>query len=133
MPLSDFKVVESVGKGSFASVYKVLRKSDKQLYALKRVKIGKMSKREIQDALNEIRFLASIRHRNVVGFLEAFHFSLYYRIGDLPILGVVMNQFLEGATEEHCLLEGCEYYHASHDQIIGASGSNSSNTTSYIV
>jgi NIMA (never in mitosis gene a)-related kinase len=72
MPLSDFKVVESVGKGSFASVYKVMRKSDKQLYALKRVKIGKMSKREIQDALNEIRFLASIRHRNVVGFLEAF-------------------------------------------------------------
>lgn len=72
MPLSDFKVVESVGKGSFASVYKVMRKSDRVVYALKRVKIGKMSRREIQDALNEIRFLASIRHRNVVGFLEAF-------------------------------------------------------------
>lgn len=78
MPLSDFKVVESVGKGSFASVYKVMRKSDKQLYALKRVKIGKMSKREIQDALNEIRFLASIRHRNVVGFLEAFLGTLHH-------------------------------------------------------
>lgn len=57
-------------------------------------------------------------------YLDAFHFSLYYRIGDLPILGVVMNQFLEEG--EHCLLEGCEYYHASHDQVIGAS------TTSYI-
>ena len=39
---------------------------------MKRVKIGKMSKNEVSDALNEIRFLASIRHKNIVGFLEAF-------------------------------------------------------------
>ncbi len=31
-----------------------------------------MSKREIADALNEIRFLASVRQKNIVGFLEAF-------------------------------------------------------------
>lgn len=31
-----------------------------------------MSKKEISDALNEIRFLASIRHKNIVGFLESF-------------------------------------------------------------
>ena len=61
MPLKDFRVVEAVGKGSFASVYKVMRKSDNKIYAMKRVKIGKMGKKEISDALNEIRFLASIR------------------------------------------------------------------------
>ena len=64
--------METVGKGSFASVYKVVRKSDNKMYALKRVKINKMSKKEISDALNEIRFLASVRHKNIVGFLEAF-------------------------------------------------------------
>jgi NIMA (never in mitosis gene a)-related kinase len=72
MSFKDFRVLESLGKGSFASVYKVIRKSDNKVYALKRVKIAKMSKKEISDALNEIRFLASIRHKNIVGFLEAF-------------------------------------------------------------
>lgn len=72
MSFKDFKVMETIGKGSFASVYKVLRKSDNKIYALKRVKIAKMSKKEIEDALNEIRFLASIRHKNIVGFLHAF-------------------------------------------------------------
>jgi serine/threonine protein kinase len=50
----------------------VIRKSDGKVYAMKRVKIGKMGKKEVSDALNEIRFLASIRHKNIVGFLEAF-------------------------------------------------------------
>lgn len=68
----DFHILEPIGKGSFASVYKVQRKSDGKIYALKRVKIEKMSKKAIADVLNEIRFLSSVRHSNIVGFLEAF-------------------------------------------------------------
>ncbi len=72
MSSKNFKVMEMVGKGSFASVYKVLRKTDGKVYAMKRVKINKMSRKEIADTLNEVRFLASIRHANIVGFYEAF-------------------------------------------------------------
>lgn len=50
----------------------MVRKSDNKTYALKRVKMNKMSKKEISDALNEVRFLASIRHPNIVAFHEAF-------------------------------------------------------------
>jgi len=53
-------------------VLKVERKSDKKIYALKRVNISKMSKREVQDAVNEIRILASVRHPHIVSFLQAF-------------------------------------------------------------
>lgn len=48
------------------------RKSDKKIYALKRVNISSMSKREVQDAVNEVRVLASIRHPHIVSFLQAF-------------------------------------------------------------
>ena len=51
---------------------KVERKSDGKVYALKRVNISKMSKREVADAVNEIRILASVRHPHIVSFLQAF-------------------------------------------------------------
>ena len=51
---------------------KVLRKQDKQLYALKIVNIKKLQPREREDAVNEIRVLASIKHRNIVRYCDAF-------------------------------------------------------------
>ncbi|GMH56002.1 hypothetical protein TL16_g02037 [Triparma laevis f. inornata] len=72
MGMQDFKVIGNLGKGAFAAVTKVQRRSDGKTYALKRVNISKMKQAEVADTLNEIRFLASIKHPYVVGFLEAF-------------------------------------------------------------
>lgn len=55
-----------LGKGSYGKVYKVERKSDKQLYALKEADLGSMSQAERADAVNEVRLLVSISHHNVV-------------------------------------------------------------------
>jgi serine/threonine protein kinase len=70
--LSDFEVVKKIGEGAFSSVYKVIRKSDQLMYALKKVKIAQLKNREKENALNEIRILASIDHPNIVGYKEAF-------------------------------------------------------------
>lgn len=37
MPLEDFELKESLGKGSFGCVNKCIRKSDQQVYAIKQV------------------------------------------------------------------------------------------------
>ena len=48
------------GEGAYSTVYKVKRKSDNQFYALKKVKILNLSEKERENALNEVRILASI-------------------------------------------------------------------------
>jgi len=39
---------------------------------MKKVAMGKLSEKEKQNAINEIRILASINHPNVIGYKEAF-------------------------------------------------------------
>jgi NIMA (never in mitosis gene a)-related kinase len=50
----------------------VVRKSDSAVYAMKKVKLQKLSSKEKENALNEVRILASINHPNVIGYKEAF-------------------------------------------------------------
>ena len=53
-------------------MYQVIRKSDQAVYAMKKVKMQKLSSKEKENALNEVRILASINHPNVIGYKEAF-------------------------------------------------------------
>lgn len=61
-----------MGEGSFSSVYKVKRLSDGQEYAMKKVKLGMLKDKEKENALNEVRILASLNEENIVGYKEAF-------------------------------------------------------------
>lgn len=63
---------QNLGAGSFSEVYQVTRKNDRAIYAMKKVKMQKLSRAEKQNALNEVRILASINHPNVIGYKEAF-------------------------------------------------------------
>eukprot|EP00002_Diphylleia_rotans_P029161 TRINITY_DN5921_c0_g1_i3.p1 TRINITY_DN5921_c0_g1~~TRINITY_DN5921_c0_g1_i3.p1 ORF type:complete len:517 (+),score=108.33 TRINITY_DN5921_c0_g1_i3:224-1774(+) len=72
MPLKEFRVLRLIGKGGYGAVYQVTRLSDNHDYALKVLNIAKMNLQERQRALNEIRFLASIRHPCVISYYEAF-------------------------------------------------------------
>ena len=70
--IQDFQILKKLGDGAFSSVFSVKRTSDGSIYAMKKVKIGKLSEKEKENALNEIRILASISHQNVVAYKEAF-------------------------------------------------------------
>jgi serine/threonine protein kinase len=72
MSIRDFQIISKLGEGAYSSVYKVKRLSDSQEYALKKVKLLNLSEKEKQNALNEVRILASIRHTNMCGYKEAF-------------------------------------------------------------
>lgn len=89
MSLNEFEIIKRLGKfrasshhthlyffilgeGAYSSVYHVRRYVDNKTYALKKVKMGKLSDKEKENALNEVRILASINHKNICSYHEAF-------------------------------------------------------------
>lgn len=72
MSLNNFEIINKLGEGSFAQVFKVRRRIDSQYYALKQIKLSHLSPKEKTNALNEVRILASINHPNIIGYKEAF-------------------------------------------------------------
>lgn len=72
MSLTDFELQKEFGKGAFSSVCLVTRKHDNKTYAMKRVKIHQLNSKEKDNALNEVRILASITHPNIIEYKEAF-------------------------------------------------------------
>ena len=72
MSLKDFVILSKLGEGAYSSVYKVQRIVDSQVYALKKVKMNNLSQKEQENALNEVRILASINSPYIVGYKQAF-------------------------------------------------------------
>lgn len=72
MSLNEFEFLKEIGKGAFSKVFLVKRKSDNQNYAMKRVKLASLNTKEKENALNEVRILASIEHNNLIAFKESF-------------------------------------------------------------
>mmetsp|Transcript_120159 Transcript_120159/g.340109 ORF Transcript_120159/g.340109 Transcript_120159/m.340109 type:complete len:493 (+) Transcript_120159:134-1612(+) len=70
--LSDFKQLARLGEGAFSVVYKVQRLADNGIYALKMVKLPSLKDKEKQNALNEVRLLASVQHEHIIAYKEAF-------------------------------------------------------------
>ena len=70
--MENFEIIKKIGEGAYSTVYIVRRNEDDQLYALKKVKIQSLSLKEKQNALNEVRILASIKSPFVIGYKESF-------------------------------------------------------------
>lgn len=70
--LSDFTLKKRLGEGSYSHVSLAQRKLDGLDYALKQVNTARLNDKERENALSEVRFLASIKHKNVIGYKAAF-------------------------------------------------------------
>lgn len=92
----DFIVLKPLGKGSFATVLKVQRKADGKVYALKKVDISKLKRKELSDCLSEIRFLASLKHPNIVRYVDSF-------LDDRATQLHIVMEFADGGDLSHAI------------------------------
>ena len=70
--MENFEILQKLGDGAYSVVYKVRRKIDGNIYALKKVKLLNLKDKEKQNALNEVRILASVKSTFVISYKEAF-------------------------------------------------------------
>lgn len=72
MSLKNFDILQPLGKGAYSTVYKVLRKCDQQIYALKKVNLKALSDKQKENALNEVRILASVKSPYIISYKDSF-------------------------------------------------------------
>lgn len=71
--MNEYEFLKELGSGSFGRVVKVRKnKSDKEVYAMKQIKMMQLNAREKDNALNEVRLLASIDSPNIISYKSAF-------------------------------------------------------------
>ena len=71
--MENFEILDKLGEGSFSIVYKVKRKIDNQIYALKKVKLKNLKEKNVSNSLNEVRILASLKSNYIISYKEAFY------------------------------------------------------------
>ena len=70
--MKNFEVINKLGDGAYSEVFKVKRKIDNKIYALKKVKLKNLKEKEKANSLNEIRILASIKSPFIISYKESF-------------------------------------------------------------
>ena len=95
---------------------------------MKRVKIGGLTKRELENSFNEVRLLASLNHKNVIGYREAFYdqksktLNIVMEFADDGDLSTKIKQYIKKQIvfDENTIwstliqiLEGLKYLHKS--------------------
>lgn len=68
----EFERIKVIGKGSYGEVWLAKHKKDKKQYVLKKMNLGKASKRERKSAEQEAKLLSKLKHPNIVSYKDSF-------------------------------------------------------------
>ena len=95
-------MLETIGKGSYGEVKKLIHKSTNEFRAMKIIKKEECSKEFISSLLNEIDILRTLDHPNIVKLFEFYQDRLNFYL---------ITEFIEGGelfdkiTEVRCFTE----------------------------
>ena len=127
--IDNYEIIKDIGKGSFSNVYLVRKIDTQKEYALKKVNLSGMSKKERENAIKEVNFLSEIKDNNVIGYEESFYdnnMNILYLVmeyapyGDLNKIITTNNKIKKYFTESELLniylqiVSGLKAIHLKH-------------------
>uniref|UniRef100_A0A1I8MKH6 Serine/threonine-protein kinase ULK3 n=1 Tax=Musca domestica TaxID=7370 RepID=A0A1I8MKH6_MUSDO len=70
--ITDFEILEKLGEGSYATVYRARHKKSKSCHAIKFVEMSSLSDSSRENLITEIRLLRSLNHKHIVTLQDFF-------------------------------------------------------------
>jgi fused-like protein len=70
--MDDYNLLEFIGEGSFAKVYRGRKKYSGQIVALKFISKLNKSEKELKSLKYEIEILCNLHHDNIIQLLDSF-------------------------------------------------------------
>lgn len=70
--MEKYTKVKNVGKGNMGACALARNNEDGRYYVIKQVDLTKLNKKERQQSLNEAKLLSSVRHPNVINYVDSF-------------------------------------------------------------
>ncbi|AYU77402.1 protein kinase [Leishmania donovani] len=70
--MEKYTKVKNIGKGNMGTCTLARNNEDGKYYVIKQVDLTRMSKKDRQQSLNEARVLSSLRHPNIINYVDSF-------------------------------------------------------------
>lgn len=70
--MEKFKKVRNIGKGNMGTCALALNSADGKYYVVKQVDMSRLSAKEREQGLNEAKVLSSLRHPNIINYIDSF-------------------------------------------------------------
>lgn len=93
--LSDFKILQELGKGSYGIVYKARSLLDKKEYVIKQIDLKILNAKHRKESLQEVQLLKRLSHPNMIKYYNSFM--------EKEILFIVM-EYAEGGDLQKVIL-----------------------------
>ena len=66
--MDAYEVLEKLGSGSFGTIRRVMRKTDKKMLVWKEIRYGRMNEKEKSMLVSEVNILRELKHPNIVRY-----------------------------------------------------------------
>ena len=103
--IKDYEIKERLGLGSFGVVYKVIKKSNNNIYVIKQIPLLGLSSQQINDVKLEARILSSVSSPYIVKYYESFEENNYLNIVMEYCDGGDLGEFLNKNKKTRYLLK----------------------------